>query len=291
MSETRIIKYTPVGSLSEITLTLDIVLKTIAQPTKSGKMPTPRDAALFIMLCEAQGLNPYAGDCFLIGYDTQQGPKFSMIVSHAALLKRAETNPSYNGMTSGVIVQIDKDIKMLDGDFMPPESKLLGGWAVVHRKGIEFTPQKTLNLASRRKPTQQWTDDPAGMIVKCAEADALRTAFPASVGNLRMAAEGGMDLASIPIEAEAQPAPKPVEVATVTVEPLGDMSPCDAFAEAVLAAGFSFEQFAETAKERNWLDRDVTSFGEIGEKRAKELLKAGKLIVSQLMSKYQKADA
>lgn len=84
------IQYTPLGNEDPIKLSISIIERQIATPTKSGKKPTQKEMMDFLMLCRARKLNPFEGDAYLIGYDSRDGAKFNLITSHQALLKRAE---------------------------------------------------------------------------------------------------------------------------------------------------------------------------------------------------------
>ena len=61
---------------------------------------------------------------------------------------------------------------------------LLGGWAKVFRKDRGRPIYKRLKLQTFNTGRSHWAKDPAGMIVKCTEADALRTSFPTHLGGL-----------------------------------------------------------------------------------------------------------
>jgi phage recombination protein Bet len=135
-------------------------------------------------MCQARKLNPFEGDAFLLGYDGHDGPKWSLVTAHQAFLKRAEMNAEYDGMESGVVVDRAGEISDVQGDMTYPGDKLLGGWARVHFRNRKFPMYKRLNLSSRRKATRIWDEDTAGMITKCAEADALRSSFPTMLGGL-----------------------------------------------------------------------------------------------------------
>lgn len=190
-AEDRAIEYIPFGSDTKIKLSIAIVRKTIANATKSGKMPNDAQMLRFIMMCQAQRLNPYAGDAYLIGYDGKNGPEFSLITAHQALLKRAEVNDNFLGMQSGIIIQDSDDkIKEVEGDFLLPDQVLLGAWAkVYHAKRKDFPFYRRQRLERYKKEFGQWLVDPAGMCVKCVEADALRSAFPTMLGGLYISEE------------------------------------------------------------------------------------------------------
>lgn len=180
----KAIEYIPFLAEQQILLTPRMVLRFMCKPTKSGKRATMEQALHFCMLCKARGLNPWEGDAYLVGYDTQNGPEFSLITAHQAFLKRAEVHPEYDGMQSGVIVQRGDEILEEEGDFFIDGDVLLGGWAKILFKTRSTPVYKRLKLSTFNKGFGRWNVDPAGMIVKCAEADGLRSAFPNSLGGM-----------------------------------------------------------------------------------------------------------
>ena len=184
-TERSVVEFVPFGTKDKIQLSIEIVKRLVAVKTKSGKTASDEDAFRFMLLCQARKLNPFEGDCYLIGYDSQHGASFSLITSHQAFLKRAELHPEFDGLESGTIVLRDAKITDLIGDWHMPNDKILGGWATVHFKTSqapddEATPTRTL----QQKLRQSGNNDPAGMIVKCAEADALRSSFPTMLGGM-----------------------------------------------------------------------------------------------------------
>ena len=191
-------EFVPFGATDKIKLSIDIVKRLIAVPTKTGRTCSDRDAIKFMMLCQAKGLNPFEGDAYLIGYDSRQAdgsilPIYSQITSHQAFLKRAELHPEYDGMKSGVIVKGEAGAVLeLEGDFYLDGQEVIGGWATVFFKNRKTPMTKRVRLARFNKGLGIWKDDPAGMICKCAEADALRSAFPTKIGGLYLREEGAM---------------------------------------------------------------------------------------------------
>ncbi len=182
--------YKPFMEEDEIRLTVSIVQNLICVPTKTGKRCDEAQAKKFIALCKARKLNPFAGDAYLIGYDSKDGPTFSLITAHQAFLKRAEVHPEFDGFESGVIVQTPAgDVLDREGDFVFDNETLLGGWAVVFFKNRKHPMKRRPKLSTYQKcydgkPYGRWKDDPAGMIVKVAEADALRSSFPTLLGGM-----------------------------------------------------------------------------------------------------------
>jgi len=167
-----------------INLSVRAVQRFLCNKTKTGAICSDEQALKFIMLCKARQLNPFEGDAFLIGFDGKDGPQFSLVTAHQAFLKRAEVHPEFDGMESGVIVQHGDQLIDREGDFTLEGDILLGGWAVVFFKSRKHSMKKRLKLATFNQNRSRWNADPAGMIVKCAEADALRSAFPNSLGGM-----------------------------------------------------------------------------------------------------------
>lgn len=187
------VAYKPFLSEQTMTLTPRLVLRFLATPTKSGKLPTVEQAAKFCRLCQARQLNPWEGDAFLVGYDGKDGPVFSLITAHQAFLKRAEVHPEYDGMESGVIVRRGDQTIDLNGDYFEEDDRLVGGWAKVFFKSRSHPMTDRLRLATFSTGRSRWEKDPSGMIVKCAESSALRKAFPNSLGGMYLDGEMGAE--------------------------------------------------------------------------------------------------
>jgi phage recombination protein Bet len=184
-------EYIPFGGDTKIKLSFNFIRRWIAAKTKRGFEPGEQDVMKFLMVCKAKKLNPFDGDAYLVGYDTNDGPVFSTIVAHQAFLKRAETHPEFDGMESGVIVRQGDEIKELVGDFFPGGSVLVGGWATVFFVNRRHPMTKRLKLSTYDKGRSLWKSNPEGMIVKCAEADALRSSFPQLIGGMYLREEVG----------------------------------------------------------------------------------------------------
>lgn len=186
------VEFTPFMGKEVIKLSVGIVRQFVATPTKNGCHPTDRDIVKFIMLCKACGLNPFEGDAYLVGYDNRDAPPtFSLITAHVAFLKRAEVHCEYEGMESGVIVlDVDKNVVRRTGSFFLESDSLVGGWAIVYKKGKKPT-EKTVRLKTFNTGFARWKADPEGMIAKVAEAHALRSAFPSTFGGMYL--EGEID--------------------------------------------------------------------------------------------------
>lgn len=215
----KIISFVPLGERDEIHLTLTRTKQFLCTPTKSGAMPTDEQVFKFMMLCKAQSLNPWLNDAYLVGYDSQNGPQFSLITAHQSFLKRAEASPEYEGLESGVIVMSKGNITERQGDLLLKDETLVGGWARAHRSDRKIPSYDALNLAIFSTGKSRWAADPAGMIVKCAEASALRKAFPSTLAAMYCKEE--MDR-----ERESRQ-PEPLTLATVTAPRIAEQPPFD----------------------------------------------------------------
>lgn len=214
-------RFTPFGEQREILLTPALISDVLAVRTKKGRGPSKADVRIFLERCAAQGLNPYCGDAYLIGYDNDDDTAtFSLITSHQAMLKRAEPHPKYDGLESGVVVILKalagsagaglRDSKPTPeeieaaranvrpmaelalnrpGELVYPDEIVIGGWARVFRNDRTRPAIANLTFSVYNTGYSRWKKDPGGMIVKCAEASALREAFPTTLGGLYIAQE------------------------------------------------------------------------------------------------------
>lgn len=178
------VEFIPFGATDRVRLTAAMVSKFIAVPTKSGALPNERDCIRFIMLCRGKRANPFEGDCFLIGYDSQNGPVFSLVCGIELFLKRAEQSEDYDGRESGVIVDKDGKVEERAGSLVLTGEKLIGGWARVWRKNHSHAEYKAVNFSTYDTGRSRWAKDPAGQIEKVALSQALRQAYPTALGGL-----------------------------------------------------------------------------------------------------------
>jgi len=179
------VEFVPFGASGKIRLTASIVRQFIAVPTKSGALPSERDCVRFIMLCRGKRANPFEGDCFLIGYDTKNGPSFSLVCGIELFLKRASSEEVYDGNESGVIAQGPEGVMVeRPGTMVMDGEKLIGGWAKVYRKDRKQIEYKSVKFETYNTGYSRWEKDPGGQIAKVALSQALRSAFPTALGAL-----------------------------------------------------------------------------------------------------------
>jgi len=176
--------YIPLGGSKMIKITMAMVANDIAKPTKKGIKPTENDCRRFMNLCEARQLNPWEGDCYMIGYDTSDGPEFNLITAIQALQKRAEMNPAYEGSESGIILAAEGGVEYRPGSVMMANETLIGGWCKVYRNDRRVPHTAYVDFKTYNSGRSRWAKDRAGMIQKCARAAALREAFPTTLSQM-----------------------------------------------------------------------------------------------------------
>src|SRR5436190_378159 len=152
---TAITEYIPMGCPDKVKVSVSIVKTLLCKPTRSGRTCSTADALKYIMMLTAQRLNPFLGDCWLVGYDGDNGTaEFQMLTSYHALLKRAELHPKYHGLEYGVIVRDGDSVKELQGDFHLDEQILLGAWARCHKDGLKVPTEDRILLKNYIKKTK-----------------------------------------------------------------------------------------------------------------------------------------
>lgn len=287
----RAVEFKAFGSEETVRLSIRIVQDTVCNPTKSGVKCSEKQATYFMLMCRARGLNPFEGDAYLIGYDGKNGPEFSLITAHQAFLKRAELHPEFDGMESGVIVLNDGKLIEREGDFTLDSDTLQGGWATVFFKNRKHPIRRKLNLKTFNKGYSQWAANPAGMIVKCAEADALRSAFPTKLGGLYLAQEREFqpEIVMPPEPAQERSKAETESMKPTAQESAADQSTATLFDEAA-KVGVTFQDIIQWGDETGNIP-DATSIPseeEFPANIAKRLLRAKDSMFKAILSRKQK---
>lgn len=138
---------------------------------------TDQEVQLFLALCATQRLNPWTKEAYLVKYGTNPA---AIITSRAAIQKRADANPEFEGVEVGVVVltaQGGVDHRPGEAYYKALGEQLLGGWARAYRKGRK-PYYSEVPLAEYSTGKSNWAKMPGTMITKVAEMHALRAAFP-----------------------------------------------------------------------------------------------------------------
>lgn len=163
-----------------------------------------QEVMMFMKLCQGQKLNPFTREAYLVKYGNQSA---SIVVGKDAFTRRAEANPNYKGVKSGVIVvNLNKQIENREGTFyLKGREELVGGWARVSFKDNKDEVFNTVSLdeyIGRKKDgsiQSMWATKPATMIRKVALVQALRDAFPNSLYQMYVAEEVQVDESELPV--------------------------------------------------------------------------------------------
>ena len=182
---------------NEIKLTPSIVQSYIVGDGGTITMP---EFKFFTELCKARKLNPFLKEAYCIKFGNQPA---QIVVGKDAVLKRAILNPAYNGMESGVIIQVKETGEIIErkGTFyLKAEENLVGGWACVYRKNWEHPTYCSVafdEVAQTRKDgtlNSNWQGKGATMVEKVAKVRALRETFIEDLGGMYEAEEMGVEL-------------------------------------------------------------------------------------------------
>jgi len=188
-------------SSGNIVLTPEIVKKYLVNG--QGNV-TEQEIAMFIGMCRANRLNPFNKEAYLIKYSSEPA---TMVTSKDVFFKRANQNPNFDGMESGIIVlNNDKQIEKRAGHIYIKGETIVGAWCKVYRKDWSHPIYQEVNMSEyegRKKSgelNQNWKQKPAVMITKVAEVTALRKAFTENLQGMYITEE--TDNVAIEVERE-----------------------------------------------------------------------------------------
>lgn len=211
-----------------ITLTPSIVQNYIVGTDAKITLP---EFKFFTSLCKARGLNPFLKEAYCIKYGKNPA---QIVVGKDAVLKRAIKNPNYDGMESGVIVQVIETGEIIErkGTFYLRDSEnLVGGWAKVFRKDWQHPTYCSVSfdeVAQKKSDgslNANWSGKGATMVEKVAKVRALRETFVEELGGMYEAEEMGVDLPNdtAPQKQEIIQQDEPIEVDATPVENVVNM--------------------------------------------------------------------
>ena len=140
---------------------------------------TDQEILMFMNLCQYQKLNPLVNEAYLIKFGSQPA---QIIVSKDAFMKRAESHEKFDGFEAGIIYEFNDEIKHVNGAIKPKKAELIGGWCKVYRSDRKQPIEVQVSIDEFSKGQATWKDMPLNMIRKVAIVNALREAFPNSLG-------------------------------------------------------------------------------------------------------------
>ncbi|CAH0419389.1 phage recombination protein Bet [Periweissella ghanensis] len=165
---------------NEVKLSMNFVrMNLVSGDNNAQNSVTESELTNFIMLAKHNRLDPFLKECYLVKF---AGRPAQMIVSKEAFMKRAESNENYEGFEAGVILLRNNEIVEQKGSFFLSDDKIVGGWAKVYRKDRKKPIESQISMQEFSKGQATWKNMPATMIRKTAIVNALREAFPQSLG-------------------------------------------------------------------------------------------------------------
>lgn len=174
---------------------------------------TMQELVMFINLCKFNGLNPWLKEAYCVKYGNEPA---TIVTGKEAFEKRAENHPAHDGHKAGIIViDADGEIVYRVGSLHLPDETIVGGWAEVWRKDQTESTRVEVSFdeyAGRRRDgslNRQWGSKPGTMIRKVALVQALREAFPKTLGSMYSAEDQDLievvDVTPPTMQAEAKP--------------------------------------------------------------------------------------
>ena len=167
-----------------------------------GANATAADLAIYFHVVRRTGLDPFARQIYMIERNTKRGPQQTIqtgIDGYRLIARRAAGVEGY-GYEDTLWADADgvwHDVWVSSGQ--PTAAKV----TVVHH-GHRYSA--VAHMAEYRQAGDMWTRMPANQLAKCAEALALRRAFPQDLSGLYVDAEiGRVDVVQSTVESPAPP--------------------------------------------------------------------------------------
>ena len=148
-------------------LTYDEVKKYIS----TDQAVSDKEVFMFMKLCQAQGLNPFVKEAYLIKYSSSPA---TMVVGKETFLKRAEANGEFDGYDitdEGEIPEYSVSCKVFRKNLTHPIT-------------VSVDYKEYVGTDSRGNVNRMWKGKPKTMLRKVALMQALREAFPIALGGL-----------------------------------------------------------------------------------------------------------
>ena len=147
---------------------------------------TTQEVKTFMRLCQAQRLNPFTRDAYMVKYGSAPA---TIITGKDAFTKRAFRHPKFRGMEAGItVIGTDGGLHRRNGSMLLQGETLAGGWCRVFVEDYEAPMFDEVTFSEYSAPDKYgkngWARMPATMIRKVAITHALREAFPEDLGGL-----------------------------------------------------------------------------------------------------------
>lgn len=145
-----------------------------------AKDATNDELKMFMHLSGKYNLDPFAKEIWFL----KMGGTPTITTSRDGYLKIANEHPQFDGLASDVVYAKDSFSKTPDGVNhtygVGDRGAILGAYALIYRKDRRFPIYVYAPLKDYNKPSNIWKTYPHAMILKVAEAMALKRAFSLS---------------------------------------------------------------------------------------------------------------
>lgn len=193
--ETSLTTTTKKGKANELTALIDFTSEQVQLMKETvAKGATNNEFMLFMHLAKTYGLDPFAKEIWCLKYGSNQPA--TIFTSRDGYLKIASRDANMDGIQSDVVCENDTLDKTVAGlvahAYGKPRGAIIGAYALVFRKDRSrpaYFYAAMAEYSTGNNPT--WKKYPSAMIVKVAEAMALKRAF--SISGLVTQEEIGLD--------------------------------------------------------------------------------------------------
>lgn len=181
----EIVKYS-LDNGQDIEVTEQDVRDLLSASGQLAQNVTTQEIKTFMRLCQAQRLNPFTKDAYMVKYGSAPA---TIITGKDAFTKRAFRHPKFRGMEAGItLVGKDGNLHRRDGSMLLEGESLTGGWCRVYIDGYDKPMFDEVTFGEYSAPDKYgkngWSRMPSTMIRKVAITHALREAFPEDLGGL-----------------------------------------------------------------------------------------------------------
>jgi phage recombination protein Bet len=186
-----ITSYTTKGG-TKVELSFEIIKKYLVRG--HSELVTLQEAMIFRGICKERALNPFANDCYLIKY-TSEDPA-AIVISIDYFRSRARAQADCQGWEVGVIVKLPTGKVDYTNGLVPEGAILIGGWFEAQPRNWAKPQRREVNLSGYirykkdGKPTRFWSpENQPTQIMKVAESQGLRAVWPSEFQGLYTDAE------------------------------------------------------------------------------------------------------
>lgn len=219
-----------------------------------AKDATNDELKMFLHLSGKYNLDPFAKEIWFL----KMGGQPTITTSRDGYLKIANEHPAFSGLVSDVVYAKDSFAKTPDGVShtygVGDRGPIIGAYALVYRSDRRFPVYVFAPMKDYQKPSGTWKTYPHAMILKVAEAMALKRAFSLSglvtVEELGTPDQKGDDVVTVEVTPQPDPQPTPQAPKSLRDDPAFTAVDWAKVSELTEALGWKKAEVASWAKER-----------------------------------------